>query len=117
MRYRQLDADGDYTFGNGQADFYRDQPEAVAQAIQTRLGLYAGDWFLDTTEGTPWREDVLGRGTGTVYDLVIRERILDTPGVLSLDAYSSTLDRDRRALSVRATVTTLYGSTQVQANL
>lgn len=117
MRYRKLDADGDYTFGHQQADFYRDQPEAVAQAIQTRLGLYAGDWFLDTTEGTPWRQDVLGKGTGAVYDLVIRERILDTPGVLSLDAYSSTLDRDRRSLSVQATVTTLYGTTQVQATL
>lgn len=117
MRYRKLDADGDYSFGHGPADLYRDQPEAVAQAIQTRLELFTGDWFLDTTEGTPWRQDVLGKGTTAVYDIVIQERILGTPGVLSIDAYSSTLNRDTRALTISATVTTAYGSTQLQATL
>lgn len=117
MRYRKLDASGDYSFGHASADFYRDQPEAVAQAIQTRLLLFTGDWFLDTGEGTPWRQDVLGKGTQNVYDIVLQERILDTPGVLSIDAYSSQLNRDTRSLSISATVTTAYGTTQIQATL
>ena len=117
MRYRKLSAVGDYTFGHQQADFYRDQPEAVAQAVQTRLGLFTGEWFLDTSDGTPWRTDVLGKYTQKAYDVVLKERILDTPGVRSIDAYSSTLDRQARKLSVQASISTIYGTATVQATL
>lgn len=117
MRYRKLDANGDYTFGHQQADFYRDQPEAVAQAVKTRLGLFTGEWFLDTTDGTPWRTDVLGKYTQGAYDAVIKARIIDTEGVQSIDAYSSTLDRSSRALSVQASISTIYGTATVQATL
>src|SRR5260363_163740 len=51
MRYRRLDAAGDYAFGRGLSDFEQDTPEAVAQAVKTRLALRFGDWFLDTSRG------------------------------------------------------------------
>ncbi|QEE24532.1 hypothetical protein CS053_08470 [Rhodanobacter glycinis] len=117
MRYRKLDENGDYTFGNSSADFYIDEPEAVSQAVQTRLELFTGEWFLDTSDGTPWNTDVLGKNTSASYDMVIKERILGTPGVMSIDSYSSTLDRNTRNLAVAATVTTQYGKTTVQATL
>ena len=78
MRYRKLDANGDYSFGAQQADFFVDSPEGVAQAVQTRLGLFTGEWFLDTTDGTPWRTEVLGKYTQDSYDAVIKDRILTT---------------------------------------
>jgi hypothetical protein len=117
MRYRKLDSNGDYVFGHSQTDFYRDEPIAVAQAVQTRLGLFTGEWFLDTTEGTPWRTSVLGKYTQNTYDLVVKERILQTQGVKSIDSYSSTLDRSARVLRISATISTIYGSSTVQATL
>lgn len=117
MRYRKLDANGDYTFGNSQSDFYRDQPEAVAQAVQTRLQLLTGEWFLDTSTGTPWRAQVLGKYTSTIRDTVIKQRIIQTIGVQSLDAYSSTFDPSSRTFSVQATITTIYGTAQVETTL
>ncbi|MFW3086591.1 hypothetical protein ACN6UI_27150, partial [Klebsiella aerogenes] len=54
MRYRREDDDGDYTFGQGDDTWLVNSPEAVAQAIKTRFLLWYGEWFLDTTEGTPW---------------------------------------------------------------
>lgn len=116
MKYRKL-IDGDYAFGNPAADFFQNQPEAVAQAVQTRLGLFTGEWFLDTTEGTAWRTQVLGRNTDKTYDLVIKQRILGTQGVTAIAAYSSTLDRNTRKLSVLATISTIYGSATVQATI
>ncbi|WP_427183521.1 hypothetical protein ACL598_16780 [Bordetella bronchialis] len=117
MRYRKLTADGDYSFGQQQADFYRNVPEAVAQAVLTRLELFTGQWFLDSDEGTPWRTDVLGKYTSDVYDAVIKARILDTQGVTQIDAYSSSRDADSRKLNVTATITTAYGQTTITTTL
>lgn len=116
MRYRKLDAAGDYTLGTG-SDFHVDTPAAVAQAVQTRLLLTAGEWFLDVTEGTPWNTQILGKYTANSYDLVIKERILKTPGVVQLANYASTLDAAKRQLSVTATIDTIYGQAFLQANL
>lgn len=117
MRYRKLDADGDYSFGGQQLDYFRDTPQAVAQAVQTRLMLFRGEWFLDTTEGTPWMTEVLGKNTRTTYDAAIRQRILGTPGVTELVAYSSALDTEARHVAIEATINTVYGQTTVQARI
>lgn len=115
MRYRRLDEDGDMTFGAGAADFLVDSREAVAQAIRTRLDLWAGEWFLDVEEGTPWGAEVLGVGTGPTRDAAIRDRILGTPGVTAITSYSSAVSG--RSFTVSATVATLYGETTVEAEL
>lgn len=116
MKYRKLDANGDYTLGTG-ADFYQDQPEAIAQAVLTRLLLFAGEWFLDTTDGTPWRTDVLGKYTKDTYDTIISQRILSTDGVQGISAYSSSYDATARALSISATLDTIYGQATMQGTI
>lgn len=113
MRYRKLDEDGDYTFGNNQADFWINTPEAVGQAVETRLGLPTGEWFLDNTIVTPYDPDVLGAGTGPFYDAALRDVIIGTIGVNGLEQYSSSLDHVTRELTVEATVNTVYGQTPI----
>lgn len=113
MRYRAQDANGDYQFGQGPVEFLVNSPAAVAQAVKTRLLLLTGEWFLDTSQGTPYATEVLGKGTAPTYDLVIRERILDTQGVVSIVAYSSTLDPVTRKLSIQATIDTIYSQDQI----
>jgi hypothetical protein len=108
MRYRMLSPSGDYVFGQGRQEFWVDSAEGVAQAVQTRLLLAQGDWFLDLIEGTPYATQILGAGTRALYDQAIRTRILGTPGVLSIIDYTSDLD-DQRHLSVRCTIQTQYG--------
>lgn len=109
MRYRKLDPDGDYSFGNGAADFWKDQPEGVAQAVQTRLFLFEGEWFLDSREGMTWNTQVLGVRTANTRDPAIRRRVLGTTGVNAILAYSSDLNRDARGFSVGMTIDTIYG--------
>lgn len=115
MRYRRLH-NGDYVFGNDGCpfpEFYVNQPEAVAQAVQTRLLLFTGEWFLDTTEGTPYSTAILGKGTQAIYDGAIKSRILGTPGVSALLAYGSELDTNTRGLLVSATIMTVYSQNPV----
>lgn len=117
MRYRKEDANGDYVFGHQLADFYQDVPEAVAQAVKTRLGLFTGEWYLDTTDGTPWRTEVLGKYTKETYDAVIKDRILGTQGVTEILTYSSTFDGDSRELDVAGMIDTIYGQVPIATTL
>jgi len=103
-----MTATGDMQFGSNQSDFQRNTAEAVAQLVQTRLCLWLGEWFADTSDGTPWKTEILGRGTTGTYDAVIQDRILATAGVQSITSYSSTLLN--RALTISATIQTLYGA-------
>jgi len=117
MRYRKLDANGDYTFGQGSGNFYQDQPEAVAQAVLTRLRLIQGEWFLDITAGTPYNSKVLGAGTIGSYDLAIQDVILNTPGVLSIVDYNSGVNPENRQALINCTIDTKFGKTTVATNL
>ena len=109
MRYRKLDKNGDFVFGHGELDYHRDSPEAVAQAVMTRLKLWSGEWFLDNQEGTPWGVRVLGKHDAADYDPLIRLRILETPGVESLESYESSWEENSRRLAISATINTVYG--------
>ncbi|MCX5495359.1 hypothetical protein OSH11_11625 [Kaistia dalseonensis] len=100
-------------FGNGQRDYWRDVPEAPAHAVMSRLYLFEGEFFLDITDGTAWKTQVLGKYTGDTRDPVIRARILGTQGVVSIDAYDSNLNRETREFKVASTITTVYGQTVV----
>ena len=127
MRYRKLDELGDYVFGNQQADFYIDSADGVAQAVKTRLALYTGEWFLDTTDGTPWRTEVLGKYTMAGYDAVIKDRILSTQiltsknviadAVTEIVSYTSVFDPDARKLTVTVTINTIYGQTMTATTI
>lgn len=108
MRVRKLLANHDYPFG-GQNEFFIDSAAGVAQAILTRLSLMTGEWFLDLDAGTDYAGSILGAHSQGTRDAEIRARIIDTPGVLSLDSYSSSFDPINRSFSVSAQVTTAYG--------
>lgn len=113
MRVRKLTADRDMQFGHGQADFYRNVPEAPAQCCVTRLHLEPGEWFLDLREGMPWHTKVLGKRTESSRDPSIRARILGTEGVRSILTYASQLNRDTRGFGVQATIDTIYGQAKL----
>jgi hypothetical protein len=113
MRYRREDDDGDYTFGQGDDTWLVNSPEAVAQAIKTRFLLWYGQWFLDTTEGTPWIQSVLGKQRPDTYNLAIRRRILETQGVSSITEFNTEVDGRTRRVTFTATVETIYGTTTV----
>lgn len=109
MRYRKWTGQADIQMGHGDADYWRDDPLGVAQAVVSRLRLLREEWFLDLAEGTPYVGGVFGQHTRQSYDLVIRERVLGTQGVTAITGYDSSLDPDTRRLTVSVTIDTDYG--------
>lgn len=117
MRYRKLDANGDYSACHGASDWLVNSPQAVAQAVETRLRLATGDWFLDRSEGTPWMTQVLGRHAEIVADLALRNRVLATTGVTGIASFASTLDRNTRRYGLQANITTVYAAGAVAVSV
>lgn len=115
MKVRKLTASGDYRLGHGDRDFHVDTAEGVAQNVMTRLALWQGQWFIDTSEGTPWLQRILGKHNAV--DTVIKTRILDTPGVISISEYESILNPDTRSMTVTATLETEYGQSIIKSEL
>lgn len=117
MRYRPLSPTGDYQIGK---PWLINSPQCVAQAILTRLKLWLGEFFLDTTDGTPYLTQVLGERYNKAPDAAIKRRILGTPGVAQLISYSSSFNTSAdgvRTLTVNAQVQTIYSTTPVSVTL
>lgn len=115
MRYRREDPEGDYVFGSGDNHFLTNSPEAIAQAVKTRFELWQGEWFLDDREGTPYKQEILGKHQSPIYQLAIRERILTTQGVTEIEALEIQFDTGSRRIAFTATINTLYGKITVNS--
>ena len=109
MRYRKLSKNGDYTFGQAQSNFFVNSPEAVAQAVKTRLLLIQGEWFLDITEGTPYSAKILGAGRVATFSSAIKKVISETQGVTDVIKFGAFFNPTTRKATVSATINTLYG--------
>lgn len=110
MRYRIVDADGDYSFGSGQQSLTYGV-YAVSQAIRTRLLLLKGEWWENLEAGTALYQEILGK-TGSenrimIADSIIKDRIANTKDVLSIKNFSSSLVN--RQYSFSCLVITKYG--------
>lgn len=114
MRVRKLTADNDYSFGNGQLDFLRDSPEAVGQIVKTSLLLWLGEWFLNTLDGCPYLQGILGKYSEANADVVLQDYILQIQNVTDIQNFVSSKNPDTRKLSVSMNVDTAFGPTVVQ---
>lgn len=93
----QLDSAGDLVISGGTMIL----GDYVAQRVATRLRTLLGEWFLDTTEGTPYLQRILVSNVNLDnVRSIIRSRVLGTVGVQSIQAINLTFDAVRRKLTV-----------------
>lgn len=125
MRYRKLSSSGDYTFGGSQLNFFINDPEGVAQAVTTALRLIQGEWYLDTTSGTPYFAGIMGFNTQAQVDTIFQQEILNVTvidsttlapvqGVTSIENFSSTFNPSTRKYAMTATLNTIYGKAALE---
>lgn len=84
--------------------------KAVGEHVRQRLMTYSGEWFLDTTAGVPWLEQIMGRGYDpALAEAVVKAEILDTDGVREITSFSIAFDNELRRLRIRdIAVLTIY---------
>lgn len=108
MKYRKLDANGDYTFGGGSTDMLKDKG-ACAQAIKTRLLLLLAEWWEDLNEGLPLFQSILAKRNIQIAEKIIRERIEGTQHVNQITFFQSFFNNESRDYSFYAIVDTDFG--------
>lgn len=118
LRYRKLDENGDYSFGQGKVDYYIDVPEAVGQSVLTKLRLFYPEWQLDITDGTRWKTEVLGAGKSDEQILIeVRRRIREVPNVKELLSLELNRNRESRTVHITANILTDFGETVVNEDM
>jgi hypothetical protein len=76
--------------------------EAVGQHGRQRLQTYSGEWFLDTTCGVPWLDQILGKAYDpALAESVVKAELLDTDGIVEITSFSVAFDRPTRGLIIR----------------
>lgn len=112
ITYLPLDANGDIIVNTGQnlTGVY-----AVAQAIQTRLNLWYGEWWEDLTSGLPVFQQILGQLGSSVgleaMQLAVRQVIEGTPYVTAIVSLTTTFEDGQ--LSFQVVVQTAFGPVTV----
>jgi len=124
MIYRRLDENHDMCFGRGKQDFLEDSvgnPEAIAQAIKTRLLLFLGEWWMDLYDGLPLWEQILGQriDNKNIINEILIDRIkgLLLPdnqyGVIGVTEVTSEYNSDSRKYTFSCVVDTIYGKVYI----
>ena len=112
--YLRLDANWDPIF-DPEAEL--SDLQAVAQAINTRLRLFQGEWWANLNDGTPMFQEILGQrasGNGQkVMATALAQRVSGTPYVSSVENVAITFDPITRKLSFSCTAQTSFGTVSV----
>lgn len=108
MLVRRLDDRHDMTFGRGLGNYATDS-ESVRQRVMTRLLLLLGEWFLDTSDGVPYLQEIMVKPANTDHARsIIAQRILDTEDVTAVSVLSFSFDHQTRVFTIQTTVLTAF---------
>jgi len=82
----------------------------IAQQIKVTLLTWYGEYFLDNTFGVPYLESIMVKAPNRAdIEWILRQRILDVPGVDRVDAMSIQYDNQTRNMQVKFSATTQEG--------
>ena len=95
-----------------------DKEDRVAQQIRIRLKSFLGEWFLDTSYGVPYYQQILIKAPDrAIIAGIFREKIITTPGVQELQAFALDYEEQTRQLTVTAQIKTIYGNVNLDQTL
>lgn len=90
---------GDLYLENGTVRLTRDLREEVMQELYIRLRFFQGEWFLDRTQGLPYRQSILGKKTPlSILSQIFKSVLTSCPGVRSILSFSLSRDAHRGLL-------------------
>ncbi len=91
----------DLVFVNGKCPVTQLLTDIVVQRLKVTLYTFLGEWFLDTTIGVPYFQQIFGkiRSKATV-DLIFQRIISADPDVIEILTFESTISSSGRGYSM-----------------
>ncbi|MBB1593530.1 hypothetical protein [Achromobacter sp. UMC46] len=89
---------------------FLDGADRIAQQIKVTLLAFMGEWFLDTTFGVPYFDDILVKSPDRAsIEAILRARIRAVPGVERVRRLDLEIERQLRVLRVSFDADTTAG--------
>ena len=106
----KLDGEGDILITDGKFTLLNTIQEAVRQRILITLRTFLGEYFLDISQGIPYRQQIFNKGITTKEtDAIFLAKILSDPDVIKVESFSSTYLASNRSYDLRFEVLTTDG--------
>ena len=106
----KLDDNGEWDVVGGDLNLI-EGPDEISQIASQRLRFFFGEWFLDTSRGIPYFEEILKkRVNASRIDGEFIEQLTNVPGVTLVEQYDAVFDPGARTLTVTAQLQTIDGS-------
>lgn len=87
-----------------------DGVDEIKQIIKRNLQTFLGEWFLDTSIGVPWIQEIFSkRASAQNADAILIDQVVASRGVISLLRWETSLDTATRELSVEFRALTVSG--------
>lgn len=105
---------GDLEFTNNALTFVEGADEVV-QRLRQRLRTFFGEWFLDTSLGIPYFQEILKKKPQQgVVDAILKKEIVNTPGVIKLLEYAYVVDSSARTSTLAFKVLSVDGPIELE---
>lgn len=101
-----LTEDGDIDLSTDSAIFIDSNQLSLRQRLNMRFAVWQGEWKYNSTFGTPYKSYVGKPTTKSAMDAEIKRQIFKETDVISINSFSSSLDRQARTYSCIAVIST-----------
>lgn len=112
MSTRKLDSSGDWTFGQGKANYIR-RNEEIKQNVVTRIKSFKFDWFLDTQANIDWFNILSQKSNQNTILREVERVVLNTDGVTEITRLEIT-NLVKRDATILIEFTTIYSQSFLQ---
>lgn len=106
MKFRGIDADGDWMFGQGIGS-YAQANAAIALDIAARVRSRKGNCFFAPNDGVDYT-NLMEKGREKQFDAAMSNCIMQTPGVAAINKVTAVHDRRRRTADLTYDIQTIY---------